>query len=71
MAERSLRLGGGIGIHYSFWKLSAPCVIALVLMFSWGDVTKVWRHFKGRNLSQQIHQVRFCFLIVSTQKHGH
>ncbi|KAG8881955.1 hypothetical protein FRB98_004051 [Tulasnella sp. 332] len=25
-----------------FWQLSAPCVLVLVLMFTWGDVTKMW-----------------------------
>ncbi|KAG9033022.1 hypothetical protein FRB95_000684 [Tulasnella sp. JGI-2019a] len=44
------------GSEFYFWQLSIPCVLGLVLMFTWGDVTKAWRYLKGRNLSKQIHR---------------
>lgn len=42
------------GSDFFFWQISIPCMIALVLVFSWSDVTKVWRYVKGRSLSTKI-----------------
>jgi len=37
-----------------FWKMAIPCTLGLVLIFSLGDVSKIWRYVKQKSMSARI-----------------